>query len=146
MNKCEILNEAQKWVEKAIEDDPNVLKNLETLSKKSAGLLKNMEIQQYLSIDGLYDKVFRKDESAALKKIMDFIKSNKNKYTKDEILLFLGYASRELTFYEAKSPNHENDKKNNFKEKNDYKFDKNRGLTSKPFANLDAVLNKKEGK
>lgn len=143
MTKCDILNEAQSWAEKIAKSNHSILKNLTTISKQASSLIKNLGLQKYLSLENVYSKVLREEETKAFKLIIDFVKSNKNKYSEDEILLLLGYLSRELTFYETSSQD-EVDKKYIPKEKTSYKIEKNKGLTSNPFSGLKDMLNEKK--
>jgi hypothetical protein len=155
MDKCQILKEEHEWTEKIIKTNPYILSNLKTSSKQAASLIKNIGIEKYLSLDKIYSKVLRESELEAFKFIIDEVKAKiKEKYTKDDILLFLGYCSRELTFYDKSEYQNESTKKlkresqqRATKEKN-YKNDRStsNSLTSKPFEGLQNLMDKKEKK
>jgi len=155
MDKCQILKEEHEWTEKIIKTNPYILSNLKTSSKQAASLIKNIGIEKYLSLDKIYSKVLRESELEAFKFIIDEVKAKiKEKYTKDDILLFLGYFSRELTFYDKSEYQNESTAKlkresqqRATKEKN-YKNDRStsNSLTSNPFEGLQNLMDKKEKK
>ncbi|PMP81114.1 MAG: hypothetical protein C0175_06070 [Caldisericum exile] len=152
MDKCEILKEVNEWSKDTIKKNPSILNNLKSDSKRAASLIKNTGMEKYLSLDGVYAKALRENEVESFKVIMNLVKAKikENKYTEDDILLFLGYLSRELTFYESSKDQKESKKDYKQEETQKKEYRKNdlnsKSLTSNPFANLQDMLDKKEGK
>ncbi|MGC9140163.1 hypothetical protein [Athalassotoga sp.] len=150
MDKCEILKEVNEWSKDTIKKNPSILNNLKSDSKRAASLIKNTGMEKYLSLDGVYAKALRENEVESFKVIMNLVKAKikENKYTEDDILLFLGYLSRELTFYESSKDQKESKKdyKQEETQKKEYRKNDSKSLTSNPFANLQDMLDKKEGK
>ncbi|MCL4408241.1 MAG: hypothetical protein M1521_06355 [Thermotogae bacterium] len=145
MDKCEILKEVNEWSKNTIKKNPSILKNLKSASKRAASLIKNTGMEKYLSLDGVYAKALGENEVEGFKVIMDWVKAKKDKYTEDDILLFLGYLSRELNFYESSKD--QTDYKKEPQKKDYHKNDLNsKSLTSKPFANLQNMFDKEERK
>ncbi len=153
MDKCEILKEVNEWSKDTIKKNPYILNNLKSASKRAASLIKNIGMEKYLSLDGVYEKALRENEVEGFKVIINLVKAKReNKYTEDDILLFLGYLSRELTFYESSKDQKETrkDYKQDYRKESKKEYRKNdsntKSLTSNPFANLQDMLDKKEGK
>ena len=155
MDKCEILKEVNEWSKDTIKKNPSILNSLESASKRAASLIKNIGMEKYLSLDGVYEKALRENEVEGFKVIIDLVKAKRreNKYSEDDILLFLGYLSRELTFYESSKDQKDlrkDYKQDHNKEPQKKEYHKNdlnaKSLTSKSFANLQDMLDKKEGK
>jgi hypothetical protein len=74
------------------------LNTLINVIKGNINFIKNFDVDEFLAIDE--NKVNKNliGNPSAFKMLKDTVKERKSKYTKEELLNFLGYLARELTF------------------------------------------------
>jgi hypothetical protein len=101
ISKKEIIQDAEEVAEKFVKKY-NANKQVDTtinVVKKYMSYIKNFDVDSFLSInEDLMSKSFIGDKEA-FKMLKNTVKERKNKYSKDELLNFLGYLARALTFY-----------------------------------------------
>ncbi|MBL5982007.1 MULTISPECIES: hypothetical protein [unclassified Petrotoga] len=101
-NKKAIIKDAQRIADNfAVKiDDLNGFINT---IKGNINFIKNYDVDEFLAInENKVDKHIIRDRSA-FKMLKDVVKERKAKYTKEELLSFLGYLARELTYFKSKS-------------------------------------------
>jgi uncharacterized FlaG/YvyC family protein len=101
-NKKAIIKDAQRIADdfsKKIDD----LNGFINVIKSNINFIKNYDVNEFLAInENKVDKHIIRDKSA-FKMLKDVVKERKVKYTKEELLNFLGYLARELTYFKSKS-------------------------------------------
>jgi hypothetical protein len=77
------------------------LNTLTNVIKGNVSFIKNYDVDEFLAINEI--KVNKRiiGDQSAFKMLKDVVKERKNKYTKEELLSFLGYLARELTYFKS---------------------------------------------
>ena len=101
ISKKEILQDAEEVAKKFLEklNSEQQINTTINVVKKYMSYIKIFDVDSFLSInESIMDKsLIGNDET--FKMLKNIVKVRKNKYSKNEMLNFLGYLARALTFY-----------------------------------------------
>lgn len=102
-SKKAIIKDAERIAENFAEKNLDDLNGFINVIKGNINFIKNFDVDEFLAInENKVNKHIIRDPSA-FKMLKDVVKERKNKYTKEELLNFLGYLARELTYFKSKS-------------------------------------------
>jgi len=79
------------------------LNTLINVIKGNINFIKNYGVEEFLAINEIKINKHIIGNRSAFKMLKDVVKERKAKYTKEELLSFLGYLARELTYFKSKS-------------------------------------------
>ena len=97
--KKEIIQDAEKTAKRMIKLDKNDTNTMINMIKQYIGYIKHFGVDSFINLNENALRKLLKNNVDALKDLKATIKARKMKYNDEELLDFLGYLARELTFY-----------------------------------------------
>lgn len=97
--KKEILQDVEKTAKRMIKQNKNDTNTMINMIKQYIGYIKHFGVDSFINLNENALKKLLKNNVDALRDLKETVKARKIKYKDEELLEFLGYLARELTFY-----------------------------------------------
>jgi Icc-related predicted phosphoesterase len=97
--KKEIIQDAEKTAKRMIKQNKNDTNTMINMIKQYIGYIKHFGVDSFINLNENALRKLLKNNVDALRDLKETVKARKIKYKDEELLEFLGYLARELTFY-----------------------------------------------
>lgn len=97
--KKEIIQDAEKTAKRMIKQNKNDTNTMINMIKQYIGYIKHYGVDSFINLNVNALKKLLRKKVDALENLKTTVKARKMKYKDEELLEFLGYLARELTFY-----------------------------------------------